>query len=153
MARVVARTAIWLAALLIPIGDLASACGCAVEQTKPSKQTGPSACCKQARASAEASAKKPAGCCGKNGTAGCGERCRCKAFGCRCGQPELPLPVVPSRADSQDGKQVRSVGVASNPSQLLLPIGGPFHPGQVDWSVSSPATVLERLSTLCRFLI
>ncbi len=165
----------WLAAALVPLQTLpAGACGCARDRapadlrsledfgslgTIPQEPAGAVACphCKPqpVQAASCCQVKAKAGCCGadraKCGCCGGGSGCAGGVV-CSCGQSHRNDPQLPPAGDSLKardlaGPAVVAAAVAGDPHAHLLIACRP-------WQVSSLVlTPLERLSTLCRFLI
>lgn len=170
LCTVTARALVWLAAAMIPWQGLPGmACACAMGRPRPTavshlspatqhalgaggecrrcprQAQAESSCCKRIRATAQAvSDSRPSRC-------ACDRSCTC-CGPCLCRKDRPTAPPLPAPAGSDAGKSFStspdSVAVAP------LDLREATVPGRGPWPFSpSVPTSLERLSTLCRFLI
>ena len=169
----------WLAAALVPLQTLpAGACGCARDRApadstadfrslqdfgslgtspqEPARAAGCPHCTpRPAPAHSCCQVKAKAGCCGadraKCGCCGGGSGCAGGVV-CSCGQSHRHDPQLPPAGDSLKAKDL------AGPAVVAAAVAGDHHAYLLiachPWQFSSLAlTPLERLSTLCRFLI
>ena len=155
------KAPVWLTAALLAVQTaFPETCGCGrpAQDTKghgsaiSPTRCGHSGCCPSGRVSmcCAALATAQRACCGSKRAAA--SESACVRGPCHCVSQESPTPAPTQSASSPSAKEVLghpNLGVVS------LRIMGPQSDGALaPWDVTaSPATSLERLSTLCRFLI
>lgn len=156
------KALVWLAAALLPVQAAFPAnCGCERPSQRdrghttatPPTHCGHSGCCRgvgvsECFANLGTGAPRCAWCRPKMAAS----ECACVCGFCRCASHESPTP-APTRSDNApSAKEVLCHGTLAAASLLVVgpQIDNAFAPRNL---AASPATSLQRLSTLCRFLI
>jgi hypothetical protein len=156
----IAKVLVWLAAALMPADILlAGTCGCGELNTthgqgKLVKTLAPAACCCHSSTVCQCchrAQNNPQSVCCKNRTqqpvssrGAISPLCVC--FGSRAPAPQIPLP------DSSAAKQLTGQTFACLVPAAVVELSSPKL-SDIGACPSSPASPLERLSNLCRFLI
>jgi len=159
--RLASKALVWLSAALLPVQTAYPAtCGCErpVQHAKghgsatPPTHCGHSGCCHNGRVSecCAALASVRSSCCGSRTATACEPE---SASGsCHCAPQEPPTP-APTRSDnSSSAKEVLCHGTLAVASLAVVrpQMDNPLAPSDF---AALPATSLQRLSALCRFLI